>query len=227
MREDDTTGELFNPLYLCNITKEKDPIYKSANNVLTSVAPVQTFWKLCSQGINYLSPLFMVWLSELQKHEIKEKERKKENLYVFEIEDASQTSLLMNSLKSHVPLFPMFTSAFFIGYNGRTMQSNLMRQSPFRQLLVKGRNRAYSVNDPSINLTTEKHNWPGTWNITRLWSFRFKIVILSNSIKYGGKRRLKTILDEWYLPDWYKLRHYINLNKMLLLYLFSFSHQVL
>ena len=65
----------------------------------------------------------MVWLSELQKHEIKEKERKKENLYVFEIEDASQTSLLMNSLKSHVPLFPMFTSAFFIGYNGSFIQS--------------------------------------------------------------------------------------------------------
>ena len=43
MREDDTTGELFKPLYLCYIAKEEDPIYKSANNVLTFVAPVQTY----------------------------------------------------------------------------------------------------------------------------------------------------------------------------------------
>ena len=42
--------------------------------------------------------------------------------------------------------------------NHLIVQSNSVRQSPFRQLLVKGRNRAYSVNDPSINLTTEKHN---------------------------------------------------------------------
>ena len=105
----------------------------------------------------------MVWLSELQKHEIEEKERKKENLYAFEIEDASQTFLLMNSSKSHVRLFAMFTSAFYIVFNGVSfnhliMQSNSVRQNPFRQLLVKGRNRAYSVNDPSINLTTENHN---------------------------------------------------------------------
>ena len=77
MREDDRTGELFKPLYLCYITKKEDPIYKSASDVLTSVAPVQTYWKLCSQEINFLSLLFMVWLSELQKHGIKEKERKK------------------------------------------------------------------------------------------------------------------------------------------------------
>ena len=46
---------------------------------------------------------FMLWLSELQKQNRK-KERKKENLYAFEIEDASETSLLMNSLKSYVPV---------------------------------------------------------------------------------------------------------------------------
>ena len=40
---DDRTGELFKPLYLCYIAKEEDPIYQSANNVLTSVAPVQTY----------------------------------------------------------------------------------------------------------------------------------------------------------------------------------------
>ena len=43
MREDDKTGESFKPLYLCYITKEEDPIYKSANNVLSTVAPVQTY----------------------------------------------------------------------------------------------------------------------------------------------------------------------------------------
>ena len=61
MREDNTTGELFKPHHHCQITKEEVPIYSSANNVLSTVAPVQAHFKLCSQGINYPFSVFFCY----------------------------------------------------------------------------------------------------------------------------------------------------------------------